>query len=90
MDLVVELEHAPEFCPHSNSAVRQVFEDMIRTGSLEALAQSVGVEIVFTGIVGPVTRPTWSQWVATSRPCRNATVQDASSTQIWEVEEICR
>jgi hypothetical protein len=53
MDFVVEFEHTPEFCPHSNAMVRKSFEDAVQAGALEALAKRLGVEIVFTGIAVP-------------------------------------
>jgi hypothetical protein len=53
MDFVVEFEHTPEFCPHSNAMVRNSFEDAVKAGGLEALAKRLGLEIVFTGIAVP-------------------------------------
>ena len=53
MDFVVEFEHTPEFCPHSNAMVRKAFDDAIRGGALDALAKRLGVEIVFAGIAVP-------------------------------------
>jgi hypothetical protein len=53
MDFVVEFEHTPEFCPHSNAMVRKAFEDAVQGGALDALAERLGVEIVFAGIAVP-------------------------------------
>ena len=53
MDFVVEFEHTPEFCPHSNSMVRKTFEAAVHGGVLEALAKRLGLEMVFTGIAVP-------------------------------------
>jgi hypothetical protein len=44
MDFVVEFEHPPELCPHSNA---------IQGGAVDALAKRLGVEIVFAGIAVP-------------------------------------
>jgi len=54
MDFVVEFEHTPEFCPHSNAMVRTTFEAAaVQGGVLDALAERLGLEIVFTGIAVP-------------------------------------
>jgi hypothetical protein len=53
VDFVVEFEHTPEFCPHSNAMVRKAFDDAIQGGALDALAKRLGVEIVFSGIAVP-------------------------------------
>jgi hypothetical protein len=53
MDFVVEFEHAPEFCPHSNATVRKAYEDAVQGGALDALAKRLGAEIVFAGIAVP-------------------------------------
>ena len=51
MDFVVEFEHSPEFCPHSNARVRKQFQSA--TTELPKLAQAKGIEIVFAGIPVP-------------------------------------
>jgi hypothetical protein len=53
MDFVVEFEHTPEFCPHSDAMVRTAFEDAVRHGGLDALAKRLGLQIVFAGIAVP-------------------------------------
>jgi hypothetical protein len=53
LDFVVEFEHTPEFCPHSNAMVRKAFEDGVQGGTLDALAKQLGIEIVFAGIAVP-------------------------------------
>jgi hypothetical protein len=53
LDFVVEFEHTPEFCPHSNAMVRKAFEDAVQGGALDALAKRLGIEIVFSGIAVP-------------------------------------
>jgi hypothetical protein len=51
MDFVVEFEHSPEFCPHSNAMVRKQFQSA--TTELPKMAQAKGIEIVFAGIPVP-------------------------------------
>ena len=53
VDFVVEFEHPPELCPHSNATVRKAFEDAVQRGGLDAVAKRLGVEIVFAGIAVP-------------------------------------
>ena len=53
LDFVVEFEHPPELCPHSNATVRKAFEDAVQGGALDALAKHLGIEIVFGGIAVP-------------------------------------
>jgi hypothetical protein len=53
LDFVVEFEHPPELCPHSNATVRKAFEDAVQGGALDALAKQLGIEIVFGGIAVP-------------------------------------
>ena len=53
LDFVVEFEHTPEFCPHSNAMVRKAFEDAVQGGALDALAKQLGIEIMFAGIAVP-------------------------------------
>jgi hypothetical protein len=53
LDFVVEFEHPPELCPHSNAIVRKAFEEAVERGALEALAKQLGVQIVFAGIAVP-------------------------------------
>lgn len=50
MDFVVIAEHPPNLCPHSNAVVRKQME---RVPEINALAKSLGIEIVFTGIPVP-------------------------------------
>jgi hypothetical protein len=53
LDFVVEFEHPPELCPHSNAMVRKAFEDAVQGGALDALATRLGIEIVFAGFAVP-------------------------------------
>ena len=39
LDFVVEFEHPPGLCPHSNAMVRKAFEDAVEGGALDALAR---------------------------------------------------
>jgi hypothetical protein len=49
MNFVVEFEHAPEFCPHSNAMVRK----QSAITELPKMAHAKGIEIVFAGIPVP-------------------------------------
>jgi hypothetical protein len=49
MDFIVEFEHSPEFCPHSNTVARKQFE---ATRNL-SMAKKLGIEVVFAGIAVP-------------------------------------
>jgi hypothetical protein len=49
MDFIVEFEHSPEFCPHSNAVARKQFET---TRDL-SMAKKLGIEVVFAGIAVP-------------------------------------
>jgi hypothetical protein len=53
MEFVVEFEHTPEFCPHSNAMIRKAFENIVQRGTLDALAKQLGIDIVFSGIAVP-------------------------------------
>ena len=53
LDFVAEFEHTPEFCPHSNAEIRKGFQDVFQSGTLDALAKDLGLEIVFSGIAVP-------------------------------------
>jgi hypothetical protein len=53
LDSVVEFEHTPEFCPHSNSMVRKAFEEVVQGGALDALAKHLGIGVMFSGIAVP-------------------------------------
>jgi hypothetical protein len=53
LDFVVEFEHPPELCPHSNAMVRKAFEDAVAGGALDALAERLGIQIVFGGVAVP-------------------------------------
>jgi hypothetical protein len=54
MNFVVEFEHPPNLCPHSNALARKGFEDGVEGGVLDALAEKLGVGIVFAGIAVPL------------------------------------
>jgi hypothetical protein len=53
LDLVVEFEHPPEVCSHSNAMVRKAFEEAVAGGAIDALAKQLGLQIVFPGIAVP-------------------------------------
>jgi hypothetical protein len=53
LDFVVEFEHPPELCPHSNAMVRKAFQEAVQGGALDALAKRLGIELVFAGIAVP-------------------------------------
>jgi hypothetical protein len=50
MDFIVEFEHSPEFCPHSNAVTRKQFE----TTKDLSMAKKLGTEVIFAGIAVPV------------------------------------
>jgi hypothetical protein len=54
MNFVVEFEHPPELCPHSNAMARKGFEEGVEGGVLDALAEKLGIEVVFAGIAVPL------------------------------------
>jgi hypothetical protein len=39
VELVVEFQHTPECCPHSNAMVRKAFEDAVQGGGFEDCVQ---------------------------------------------------
>lgn len=49
-NFVVIAEHPPQLCPHSNAAARKIME---RVPAIEAIAEKLGIEIVFSGIPVP-------------------------------------
>jgi hypothetical protein len=49
-NFVVIATHPPNLCPHSNAAARKIME---RVSDIEAIAKSLGIEIIFSGIPVP-------------------------------------
>src|SRR6202050_5037068 len=46
----VVAEHPPQLCPHSNAAARKIME---RVPEIEAIAEKLEIEIIFSGIPVP-------------------------------------
>ena len=49
-NFVVIAEHPPQLCPHSNAVARKQME---RVSEIEAIAEKLEIEIVFSGIPVP-------------------------------------
>jgi hypothetical protein len=50
MDFVVELEHSPDLCPHSNATARKQFDSL---PEFNLMAKKLGIETIFAGIAVP-------------------------------------
>jgi hypothetical protein len=49
-NFVVVAEHPPQLCPHSNAAAREIMQ---RVPEIEAIAEKLDIEIIFSGIPVP-------------------------------------
>jgi hypothetical protein len=50
MDFVVEFDHTPDVCPHSNAMAGKQFE---RVPEINLMAKKLGIEVIFAGIAVP-------------------------------------